>query len=135
MKRSGLLITLIFLFFSELFAQVPQAISYQLIVRDNTGNVLINQPLNLRISIIYGSSNGAAVYIEEQNASTNQFGLVNLKVGLGEVILGNFSAINWSTGNYFIKVEIGLTTGGYQTLGTTSLLAVPYALYAYKSDS
>ncbi len=135
MKKLYLTIAIFLLAISLSFAQFPQAISYQIIARDNLGNILIDQLLNLKISIIYGSSIGSAVYIEKQSVSTNQFGLANVKIGLGEIVSGTFSAIDWSKGNYFIKVESSLPTGGYQILGTTSLLAVPYALYSLKSET
>ena len=120
---------IIFYFYS--FAQVPQAFNYQAVVRDNNGNELANQKVSFRISIIQGSITGTTVYGETHIDSTNQFGLVTLEIGNGVVVSDDFSTIEWSTGTYFLKVEMDETGGtSYQEMGTTQLLSVPYALYA-----
>ncbi|MBU6158880.1 MAG: hypothetical protein KGP35_07615, partial [Bacteroidetes bacterium] len=45
----------------QLFAQAPQRLSYQAIIR-NAGNTLVtNAPIRMRISILQGSITGTAV--------------------------------------------------------------------------
>ena len=61
--------------FQVAFGQSPQMFSYQGVARDNSGNVLANQSIGLKIEIHQGSSNGTVVYAETHNPSTNQFGL------------------------------------------------------------
>lgn len=114
-------------------SQAPLAFNYQAIARDNIGVLLKNQDLSFRISITYSSPDGPTVYSELQNVKTNQFGMANFAIGRGAVVLGNFSGINWSLGNFYIKVELATNTGGYQLMGASSLLSVPYALFATKS--
>ena len=117
------------------FAQVPQAFNYQAVARDNNGNELINQKVSFRISLLQSSATGAEIYSETHIDSTNQFGLVNLEIGNGIVVTGVFSTIDRSTGSYILKVEMDETGGtSYQEMGTTQLLAVPYALYAKEAE-
>jgi hypothetical protein len=113
-------------------AQTPQSFRYQAVARDNSGNVLSNQAVSFRISILNGSISGAAVYSETHNGkSTNAFGLVELEIGKGTPVTGTFSSIDWSGDIYFVKVEMDPAGGSlYQVLSTSQLLSVPYALFA-----
>ncbi len=123
-------LALIFLV-SNTFAQAPQRMSYQAIVRDNLGNLVTNQNVSMRVSILQGSVSGTTSYSETHSTSTNNNGLVTIEIGGGLPITGTFSAINWSTGTYFIKTETDPTGGSnYTIVGTSQLLSVPYALYA-----
>lgn len=127
---------LIFSFLSSLFAQTPQAVNYQGVARDANGNVLATTNVSLRLSILAGSVSGSVSYSETQNVSTNNLGLFSIKLGLGTVVSGTFSTINWSTGIYFAKVEMDAAGGSnYLTMGTSQMLSVPYALYAEKAGS
>ena len=116
---------------SFLFAQVPNKMSFQAVVRDN-GNVLIaNSPVGIKISLLQGSATGTAVYEETHTIVTNSNGLASLIIAEGTVVLGNFSNIDWALGPYFIKTEIDPSGGtNYTISGTTQLMSVPYALYA-----
>ncbi len=123
-------LALIFLV-SNTFAQAPQRMSYQAIVRDNLGNLVTNQNVSMRVSILQGSVSGTTSYSETHSTSTNNNGLVTIEIGGGLPITGTFSAINWSTGTYFIKTETDPSGGSnYSIVGTSQLLSVPYALYA-----
>lgn len=113
-------------------AQVPQVFNYQAVVRDNAGNVLADQSVSFKISILSGSATGTAVYSEiHAGKSTNSFGLVDLQIGKGAPVSGTFSSIAWYAGTYFIQVELDPEGGSaYLPLGTSQLLSVPYALQA-----
>jgi hypothetical protein len=90
----------------------------------------------MQISILQGSANGTAVYVETQTPTTNTNGLVSLEVGGGTVLSGNFSTIDWANGPYFIKTETDPAGGtNYTITGTSQLLSVPYAMYAAASGS
>jgi uncharacterized protein (TIGR02145 family) len=112
-------------------AQSPQKFSYQSVIR-NTGNQLvINQSVGVKISILQGSATGSAVYAETHNPLTNANGLATLEIGGGTVLSGNFANINWANGPYFVKTETDLNGGSNYTItSTTQLLSVPYALYS-----
>ena len=135
MKKILVLIALLNISMFNVFSQFPQAFNYQTIVRDNYGNLLTNQTMSFRISILYGSDKGASVYSELQNITTNQYGLINLSIGTGAVVTGKFSEIDWSLGNYLIKIEIANDAGIFHLMGSASLLSVPYALYSLKSGA
>ena len=119
-----------------LYAQTPQSFSYQTVIRDAGWNVLANQSVGIEISILEDATNGIVVYKEEHSSTTSQIGLVNLAVGEGTVVSGDFTTIDWGNHSYFIQVAIDVTGGSnYQVMGTTQLRSVPYALYAETSGN
>ena len=121
----------IFVGMTSAYAQVPQKMSYQAIVRNNVNALVANTSVGMRISILQGSPVGSPVYVETQTLSTNANGLVSLVIGNGTVSSGSISLIDWSTGSYYIKTETDPTGGtSYSVSGTSELLSVPYALYS-----
>ena len=93
------LLTLLFVALSTAtFAQAPQGINYQAVIRDNGGAVIANQAVGMKVAILQGSSSGIAVYEESFSPTTSQFGLVNVVIGQGTVITGDFANIDWSAG-------------------------------------
>ena len=120
----------------SILAQAPQKMSYQAIIRNTTNQLVVNQVVGMRISIIQGSQNGTAVYSETHSQTTNANGLLSLEVGTGTVQTGTFSSINWVNGPYFIKTETDPLGGtNYTITGSSQLLSVPYAFYAENSGS
>jgi hypothetical protein len=115
----------------SMFAQSPQLMSYQAVVRNSSNALVTNQAVGMRISILQGSATGTAVYVETQTPTTNANGLASLQIGGGTTVTGTFAAINWATGPYYIKTETDPTGGSNYTItGTNQMLSVPYALYA-----
>jgi hypothetical protein len=115
---------------NEALAQPTNKINYQAVARNITGNVLQNQNIGLRISILNGSG-GPSLYTETFNLNTNNFGLFTVQLGGGVLVSGNYNTINWSQGNQWLKVEMDPTGGNsYVNMGESQLLSVPYALYA-----
>ena len=137
MKNIKKLIVATSLFIGSLaFAQAPEKMSYQAVVRNTTNNLVTNQPVGMQISILQGSATGTAVYVETQTPTSNANGLVSLEIGGGAVVSGNMATINWANGPYFIKTETDPTGGSSYTItGTSQLLSAPYALYAKTSGS
>jgi hypothetical protein len=136
MKRIILVFILSFLGVVMINAQSPDMFSYQAVARDDQGNVLSNQDVGIKISILQGSASGTVVYEEEHSKTTNAQGLVNLMIGNGSVLSGTFANIDWSSGPYFVKVELDETGGtNYSVMGTSQLLSVPYAKYAESSGN
>ena len=113
-------------------AQAPRAFKYQAVARNTSGEVLANKSVSFRIGILSGSATGTAVYTETHTGkTTNAFGLVDLEIGKGTPVTGTFAGISWGTNDYFLKVEMDPNGGSaYQSMGTSQLLSVPYALYA-----
>ena len=117
----------------NLFAQPPQKMSYQCVIRNSSGILVTNHIVGIRISILQGSAAGTVVYQEIYNPDpqTNTNGLVSIEIGGGSAITGIFSAIDWASGPYFLKTETDPAGGtNYTIVGTSQLLSVPYAMYA-----
>ncbi|MBL0737462.1 hypothetical protein JI750_11220 [Flavobacterium sp. GN10] len=127
-------ITLAFLLLSSftiLFAQAPQKMNYQSVIRKTDGTLLSNTVVGIKTSILLGSATGTASYVETQTATTNTNGLATIEIGGGTPVTGTFSGIDWGAGSHFVKTEIDPAGGtNYTISGTSQLLSVPYALYA-----
>jgi len=114
----------------SVFAQSPDLMSYQAVLRDATDHLITNQAVAVQISILQGAPNGTAVYTEVHTLNTNDNGLISLMIGDG-VTSDDFSTIDWGSGPYFIKTETDPTGGSNYTItSTTQLVSVPYAKYA-----
>jgi hypothetical protein len=118
------------------FAQLPNKFNYQGVVRNSAGVPVSNQPIQLKISILDASATGTLLYQEKHLVTTNTFGLYNVVIGAGNVLTGTFVAINWGFQDKYIKTEISTNNGlTFNTLGTSQLLAVPYAMYAGSTNT
>lgn len=124
---------------ATVWAQSPNKMSYQAVIRNASNNLVTGTAVAMRISILQGSTSGSAVYVETQTPTTNANGLVSIELGGGTVVSGNFSTINWANGPYFVKTETNPdgATGGivYTITGISQLLSVPYALHAKTAES
>lgn len=113
------------------FAQAPQAISYQAVLRNASGVAQANSTADLRFSILQGSVTGSSVYVETHSVTTDTYGSFNLAIGNGTPTTGVFASINWANGPYFLQTEMDTASNGsYMVLSTSQFLSVPYALYA-----
>ena len=115
------------------FAQAPQKMSYQAVIRNSSGGLVTNQPIGIKISILQGSPSGTVVYAETYNPvpRTNANGLVTVEIGSGTPSTGTFAEIKWASESYYLKTETDPSGGiNYTIVGTSQLLSVPYALHA-----
>ncbi|MEN8122857.1 MAG: FISUMP domain-containing protein [Bacteroidota bacterium] len=121
---------------ANIFAQAPEKMSYQAVIRNASDQLVTDQGIGMQISILQGSATGTEVYVETHNATTNANGLVTVEIGNGTVVSGDFTTIDWSNDIYFIKTEIDPTGGtAYTITGTSQLLSVSYALHAKTAES
>ncbi len=91
------------LFSTFVFAQVPQGLNYQAIVRNSTGQPLPGGAnVSVRFKIHDGSASGPVVFTETNMAVTNQFGLITQAIGGS----GNLSVVNWGIGEKWLQVEM-----------------------------
>ncbi len=131
MKRILTVINAILLTVSA-FAQSPEKMSYQAVIRNSNNALVTNTQVGMQVSILQGSVNGTVVYTEMQTPTTNTNGLVSIEIGGG----AGFSSIDWANGPYFIKTETDPTGGTTYTItGTSQLLSVPYALHAKTAET
>ncbi len=124
-----------FIFF-PVFSQAPLTMNYQAILRNSSNQLIINTQVGMQISILQGSENGSAVYVETQTPSTNENGLITIEIGAGTVVSGDLTNIDWINGPYFLKTEVDPEGGtNYTITGVTQLLSVPYAFFAQKAGN
>ena len=117
---------------ATVWAQSPEKMSYQAVIRDASNALVTNTSVGMQISILQGSASGTVVYTETQTPSTNANGLVSIEIGGGT----GFNTINWANGPYFIKTETDLAgETNYTITGTSQLLSVPYALYSKTAET
>ncbi len=113
------------------FAQIPQTFSYQGVVRDADSKIVAEKPITVSVQILQGTDEGAEVYAETHQVTTNANGLMTFE--LGSKNAEDFAKIDWSNAPYFVKTIAEFD--GKQIQGVTPLLAVPYALYAAKAGN
>jgi len=112
---------------ANVWAQSPEKMSYQAVIRNNSGALVDSTTVGMKLSILQGTPTGTVVYTETLTPFTNANGLVSIEFGGG---IG-FDTINWASGPYFIKTETDPLGGTAYTInGTSQLLSVPYALHA-----
>ncbi|WP_298298943.1 hypothetical protein, partial [Hydrotalea sp.] len=134
MKRFLLTLCLLAGFVAVSYAQ-PQSFKYQAVARGLNGALLSNQQINVRLSILLGTSpNRTLEYQETQTVTTNQYGLFYLDIGKGTpTTSAKFTDIDWASPlQQYIQTEIDLGQG-YVNMGASEMLSVPYALYALNS--
>ena len=123
---------------ASVFAQTPEKMTYQSVLRNTSDLLITSQDIGMQISILRGSTSGTLVYSETHNTSTNVNGLVTIEIGNGIIVSGDFTTIDWSNDIYFIKTETDPTQAGgstYTITGTSQLLSVPYALHAKTAET
>ena len=117
------------------FAQTPEKMSYQAIVRDANNTLLVDKLVGIQVSILQNSETGLEVYIETHSVVTNMNGLVVLEIGMG-VTSYDFSSLDWTNGPYFVKIETDPNgADNYTISGVSQLMSVPFALYAKASGN
>ena len=133
MKNYLSIVILLFLGLS-LNAQAPQGFNYQATVRNASGDLVVNQNVSFSFNVIQGSQAADPTYSEDHTLLTDDLGQVSLVIGQGSPTTGVFSEIDWSIGNYYLAIELD-TGNGFEPMGTSQLLSVPYAMYSNSSGS
>ncbi|MFH2142317.1 MAG: hypothetical protein ABIJ97_07850 [Bacteroidota bacterium] len=119
---------------ASVFAQSPEKMSYQAVIRDVSNQLVPNSSIGMQITILQDTQ---PVFVETHSANTNDNGLVSIEIGDGTFVSGiAFDAIDWTAGPYFIQVETDPTGGTTYTItGTSQILSVPYALHAKTAEN
>jgi len=120
------------------YSQTKSGISYQALITKDKTNIpgfgkynypSTNTNVCFKFSIV--NETNQVEYIEEQQISTDQFGMVNIIVGRGDVIgNSNWDLINWANSPKYLRVEIDYSGScrSFEDLSYQELTAVPYAL-------
>lgn len=100
------------------FAQVPTSMDYQIMATNpNTGQVLANKEMKVKVELRLGSEEGNAVWCKEETLKSSKSGVCTISL--------DFKDVDWSQGNYFIKAFID-----DKPVGASQIKSVPFALYA-----
>ena len=111
--KKYILCCLFYLSIGSLQAQLPSKMSFQSILRNPSGELVKNQNIGVRISILKtGFSLNTVLYVESHLVKTNSDGLLTLQIGTGTVSQGLFGTIDWSQDNlYKLKTEFDFNGG------------------------
>ena len=117
------------------WAQAPEKMSYQAVVKDASSGLVTNQEIGMQMSILQGAE-GTAVYVETHQPTTSSNGLVSIAVGTGAPTSGSFRDIDWSKGPYFLQTEIDPAGGtSYTISGKSEIESQPYAFHATTAEN
>jgi len=131
MKKILFIITVFI--FSTIIAKSQTSFHYQAVFRDSNDKPYTNTNIDLRFTILYGSSSGTVVFSEKHSVVSSTLGIVVANVGEGTNISGNIANIDWSQGKYYLKVDADINiTGNFEYFGTNIISRVPTAVYADK---
>ncbi|MCD4833851.1 MAG: DUF1566 domain-containing protein [Bacteroidales bacterium] len=132
MKRIFVILVAV-LITASLFAQAPEKMTYQAVVRDDNSTLITSTQVGIEINIYQeGSASETLVYTETQTPTTNANGLFSIEIG-GQT---GFDTITWANGPYFLETNIDVAGGtNYTITGVSQLLTVPYALHAKTAET
>jgi hypothetical protein len=112
----------------------PLSVNYQAVVRSPAGTILPNQQVGIRFSVLRDSIRGNIIYQEQHTTSSNDLGLINLKLGEGMPLLSQFRLIDWSVSPILVRIELSVGGSSFTTLGEEAFTSVPYSIYSNRSS-
>ncbi|MCF6279803.1 MAG: FG-GAP repeat protein, partial [Flavobacteriaceae bacterium] len=110
-----------------------QGVNYKALIKDASGNVLVNTSIRIQFSIQYETQGFIVEYAENHVVDTDINGIVIVNIGDGTQTSedDSFLELRWDTIDYYLNVQVDITGGtNYVDLGTTQFMAVPYAKHA-----
>ena len=135
MKNILFLITFLLFMSVSLYAQTPEKLPYQTIIKTVDNELVSNSDITLKIILRQGSPSGSISYEENHSITTDELGLVSIEIGTGTAIQGDFNTIAWSQGVNFIETQVDVNGGtDFISVSVNQLLSVPYALHAKTAD-
>lgn len=127
MKKISLMLVFV-MSLTNAIAQIPGNISYQAVVRDVNNNLVTNQSIRIRLSILNAPTSTTPLWQEVHIANTNESGLISLQLGQYVAFPANLFRDN---STLFLKTEIDPAGGtAYSISGSSQLLSTPYAMVA-----
>jgi len=137
MKYILLTSTLVLLLISSVTGQkaAPPGMRYQAIARDIDGNIRASQPLEVKAELVLLEAGEEVVYEEFHQATSGEFGLLNITIGEGANAKGQFADVPWSK-PVWVRISIKHADDkAFQLVTTSKLYSVPYAFYAETAGS
>lgn len=120
---------------SSFYSQSPGGFSYQAIVRNADNELLKNQQVKMKITILQITNVETVVFEETHLGFTNLNGLISLVIGSGTNISGSLNNIDWSYGDFYIKTALDPNGGDdFSINGITQMLSVPFSLHATTAE-
>jgi hypothetical protein len=119
--------------FCLLSSQIPQGFNYQAIVRNASGNVLLDKSLKVTVAIKTALSGGTVLWEEYHSVTSNYLGLVSFAVGSGTRVTGSitsFKLIPWEAQPLYLNTKVEYPVGTTTDMGAAQILSVPYSLVA-----
>ena len=104
--------------------------SYQAVIRDAEGVLVTNKQVEVRFSLKH---DGTVYYSEKQEVRTNEYGNIQVVVGGGERLDGDFASVPWNTFDIKMEVAVDIDGKGEVLLGEVPVQGAPYAMYAQKA--
>ncbi len=104
--------------------------SYQAVIRDAEGVLVTNKQVEVKFSLKH---DGTVYYSEKQEVRTNEYGNIQVVVGGGERLDGDFASVPWSTFDIKMEVAVDIDGKGEVVLGEVPVQGAPYAMYAQKA--
>ncbi|MDQ3141825.1 MAG: hypothetical protein M3Q56_06215 [Bacteroidota bacterium] len=120
-------------FISVTMAQTA-SFKYQGVARNAQNAALPNQNISLRLSIL--NQGGTPVFVETHQTQTSDLGIFSVNVCAGTNPTGSCATIDWSSGNFQLKVELDPAGGAnFINMGNSPILQVPVAAFAVKAGT
>ena len=129
---------LVALMFASLFtanAQTPKGFNFQAVARDAQGEILDNQSVEVRFSLMPGQT-ANPVWIERQLPTTDKYGVFTVIIGKGTKDGGTatfFTDVDFTGGDYWLKVEIKDGGNFIQIGDVQKFYTVPYSIVSETS--
>ena len=109
---------------------LPSGMRYQAIARDSDGNIRSGEDLTVKAELMVLDAAEEVVYSETHQATSGEFGLLNITIGEGKSEHGSFSDIPWDK-HVWVRISIkNAENSDFQLITTSKLYSVPYAYYA-----
>ncbi len=81
-----------------------QPVSYSGLLKNNRNNIISNQQITLLAGISNDESKPGSLYQETHEVTTDAFGNYHILIGAGKAVSGNFNAVLWSDGAYYLQL-------------------------------
>ena len=117
---------------AEAQRMVPGGIPFQMVAKKQTGDLIVNENLFARVSLLSGTEGNQVVhYSEVHEFTTNAIGQAGFIIGQGMAGPTTIDEVPWFDGNIELEVQISSARlPDFQYYQRTPLRTVPYAFYA-----